>query len=155
MGTNFYSVLINGVVARDGQILISRRSLEEEHEPGRWTIPGGKVEDLPGNDLEIGIIERTLAKEIREEVGVEITSNIHLLTNNTFRHTKGHMVLALVFLCEYQSGTAQALEDTSDVAWISSSEIGNYDFSSCVHDYIAKGFAFLPFMHKPKKSKQN
>ena len=38
-----YSVLVNAVIEKDGKILLSQRSLEEAHEPGKWTIPGGKV----------------------------------------------------------------------------------------------------------------
>ncbi len=41
-----FQILVNGVVFKDGQVLISQRSWEEEFMPGRWTIPGGKVEHL-------------------------------------------------------------------------------------------------------------
>ena len=143
-----YSVIVNAVIAKDGKILISQRSLEEKHQPGSWTIPGGKIENYEGKDEIFDIVEFTLAKEIREEVGVEISSKVSLLANNTFRHTKGHLVLALEFLCEYKSGKATPLEDTAAVAWISPAELNNYKFAPNVKEYLAKGFALLPYFHK-------
>jgi len=151
----FYSVLVNAVIAKEGKILISQRSLDEGHEGGSWTIPGGKIENYNNEDEIFNIIEQTLIKEIQEEVGIEISSNIRLIANNTFRHTKGYITLALVFLCEYKSGEAKALEDTSNVAWITPKELNDYRFPPNVKDYIAKGFALLPYMHKFKSSKKN
>lgn len=150
MGNMFYSVLINAVIAREGKILISRRSLKEHHQPGSWSIPGGKVEN--SKDEEFDIVERTLRKEIKEEVGIEINDNIRLIANNTFKHTKGHITLTLVFLCEYRSGEAKAFKDTIDIAWIGSNEIDEYNYPDNFRDYIAKGFALLPFIRrKPNK----
>ena len=34
---------------RDGKFLILQRSYEEEHMPGKWTVPGGKVEHTAGD----------------------------------------------------------------------------------------------------------
>ena len=147
-----YSVLVNGVIAKAGKILISRRSFQEKHQPGSWTIPGGKVENGPDSDEVFNIVEKTLVKEIREEVGIEISTNIRLIANNTFRHSEGHIVLALVFLCEFKSGNAQALEDTIDTVWITPQQLNEYEFAPNVRDYIAKGFALLPFMAKYKKN---
>ena len=75
-------ILVNAVVEKDGKILVSQRSWKETHEPGKWTIPGGKVEKTSGDVW--NIIEETLKKEVMEETGVEITDNAQLLTNNTF-----------------------------------------------------------------------
>ena len=41
---NSFNILVNGVVFDGERVLISQRSWEEEHMPGRWTIPGGKVD---------------------------------------------------------------------------------------------------------------
>lgn len=143
-----YGILINAVIARDGKILISKRSMAEAHEPGKWTIPGGKVENYNRQDEIFNIIETTLTKEISEEVGISISSNTKLIANNTFKHSLGHIVLVMVFLCEYQSGDARALDDTSEVAWINSTELSNYDFAPNVKDYLARGFALLPFLKR-------
>jgi len=117
-------ILVNAVVEKDGKILVSQRSLEETHEPGKWTIPGGKVERTAGDVW--NIIEETLNKEVMEETGVEITSDAQLLTNNTFIRSTGQHVVALIFLCQWKSGEAKPLEDTTDAKWISEEELKKY-----------------------------
>jgi len=42
-------ILVNAVVEKGGRILISQRSFKETHQPGSWTIPGGKVERTEGD----------------------------------------------------------------------------------------------------------
>lgn len=39
-----YSVLVNVAVEKDGRILLIKRGMNEKHEPGKWCIPGGKLE---------------------------------------------------------------------------------------------------------------
>ena len=60
-------VLVNALVEKRGKILVSQRSLEETHEPGKWTIPGGKVERTKGNAW--SILEKTLAAEVFKKRG--------------------------------------------------------------------------------------
>lgn len=134
-------VLVNAVVEKDGKILVSQRSLEETHDPGKWTIPGGKVERTEGNVW--NVIEMTLFDEVREETGIEIEEDVQLITNNTFIRSTGQHVIAIMFLCHWKSGEARALEDTSDVKWITKEEIGEFDFSPNVDKYIFKGFELL------------
>lgn len=150
--TNFYSVLVNAVIIKDGQILISQRSMQEKHQPGAWTIPGGKIENYDDKEEIFGIVEKTLEKEVREEVGIEISKNVHLIMNNTFRHSKGHMVLALIFMCEYLGGKAAPLEDTSNVAWINSTQINDYQFAPNVKEYLAKGFSLIPYLARKRSN---
>lgn len=134
-------VLVNAVVEKDGKILVSQRSLKETHDPGKWTIPGGKVEKTEGNVW--NIIEKTLSDEVREETGIEIEDDVQLIANNTFIRSTGQHVVALMFLCHWKSGEAKPLEDTSDVKWISKDEIGEFDFSPNVDKYLLKGFELL------------
>jgi len=133
-----HSIIVNAVIEKDGKILISQRSFEEKHEPGKWTIPGGKVEVTKGDVFHI--LEKTLAQEVEEEVGIKISANVELLTNNTFIRSDGTHVVALMFLCHYESGEAKPLEDTLDVRWIAENELSNYDFSPNVQGYIKLAF---------------
>ncbi len=140
--TNTYSVIVNVLVEKNGRILISQRSFEEEHEPGKWTIPGGKVENT--DEVEFEILQKTIVKEVQEEVGVKIDKNkCILIQNNTFRRSNGQMVLALVFLSKWLSGTARPLEDTNDVKWVVKEDINNYEFPPNVKDYILEGFKYI------------
>jgi ADP-ribose pyrophosphatase YjhB (NUDIX family) len=133
-------ILVNAVVEKNGKILVSQRSFEETHQPGSWTIPGGKVEKTAGNVW--NVIEKTLKAEVMEETGVEIADNARLITNNTFIRSTGQHVVALIFLCHWKSREARPLEDTIDVKWINEEELKNMEFAPNVKTYIQKGFDF-------------
>ena len=59
------TVVVAAAIARDGRYLVARRTRPADV-AGLWEFPGGKVE--PGETE-----EQALAREIREELGVEIT----------------------------------------------------------------------------------
>jgi ADP-ribose pyrophosphatase YjhB (NUDIX family) len=136
-----YSIIVNALVEKAGRILISQRSFSETHEPGKWTIPGGKVEQTEGDIF--NIIEKTCAREVEEETGVQIKENIQLVTNNTFIRSNGQHVIALICLCHWHFGEAKALEDTINVKWISALDIDFYDFAPNVKSYLQKGFELI------------
>ncbi len=136
-----HHVIVNAVVEKEGKILVSQRSFEEAHEPGKWTIPGGKVDRTEGNVW--NILEQTCSREVMEETGVEITDQIELLANNTFIHSSGKHAIALVFLCHWKAGKATALEDTIAIKWITEEELDSLEFAPNVKIYISRGFEYL------------
>ena len=134
-------VLVNGIVVKGNKILISKRAEHEPHQPGKWTIPGGKVERTQGNIF--NVFEDTLTREVEEETGVKIKPEVTLLTNNTFIRSTGQHVIALTFLSYWESGEAVHLEDTSAVEWIGGSELGDFEFAPNVDLYIKMGFDYI------------
>ena len=58
-------IVVAAIIRRSAEILITRR-FDHVHLPGLWEFPGGKVE--PDESL-----EAALQREIREELGVEIS----------------------------------------------------------------------------------
>lgn len=133
-----HSVIVNGVVFNGDKVLVSQRSMEEAHEPGKWTIPGGKIDRTEGDVF--NIIEKTLAREIKEETGVEIEDEVKLVTNNTFIRSDGQHVIAMVFKCKYKSGEPKSLEDTVDCKWATLEEVKKMEFPPNVQGYILKAF---------------
>lgn len=133
-----HSVIVNAVIFDGDKVLVSQRSFEEAHEPGKWTIPGGKIDRTEGDVF--NIIEDTLAREVMEETGVEIEKEAQMITNNTFIRSNGQHVIATVFKCKYKSGEAKALEDTIDCKWATKDEVEKMEFSPNVKNYILKGF---------------
>ncbi len=134
-----YSVIVNSIIINgEGKVLIAQRSLEEGHEGGKWSIPGGKVESIGEKH---SILLKNIKKEILEEVGIEISDDIVLVHDNTFTRSNGDDVLALVFVCKYKSGEAKPLEDTVNVKWIAKEEINDYEFPPNVKEYVLKGFS--------------
>jgi 8-oxo-dGTP diphosphatase len=133
-----HSIITNALIVKDNKILISQRALNEKHDPGKWTIPGGKVEQTEGNVC--NILEKTLKREVKEEVDIIIDDNVKLVSNNTFIRTGGQHVIALIFVCYWVSGIAKPCEDTEDVAWITEEDLESYEFSPNVEEYIKQGF---------------
>jgi ADP-ribose pyrophosphatase YjhB (NUDIX family) len=131
-------ILVNAVVFKGDKVLVSRRSLEEPHEPGKWTIPGGEVERT--DDVVFNIVEKTLKDEVMEETDVEIHDRVEMITNNSFIRSTGQNVVALVFRCEYKSGDPKPLEDTVDCKWASFEEVKKMEFAPNVKKYILKAF---------------
>jgi A/G-specific adenine glycosylase len=103
------------VVQRDGEFLIARRP-SEGLLGGMWEFPGGKQE--PGEDL-----EACLRREIKEEMGVDITI---LAPFGIYKHAYTHFRVTLhAFLCRLNAGEPRALE-ASQIAWVVSNDLANY-----------------------------
>jgi A/G-specific adenine glycosylase len=101
----------------EGRILIDRRR-QEGLLGGLWEFPGGKVE--LGETLE-ACIER----EIKEELGIEIGVDRHLITVD---HTYTHFRVTLeVYHCHHLSGEPQPIE-CDQVRWVTLEEIDQYPF---------------------------
>lgn len=118
----FYIVLVKGWIEYRGKFLLAQRGMNEVHKPGAWSVPGGKVED----EKTAHVVENTLKKEIKEEVGLDITDDIELIYNNTFQRVDGAHVVNLTFLCHALSDAAQSLEDTAQVQWLTPEELKNF-----------------------------
>lgn len=131
---NTFQILVNAVVFKEDKVLVSQRSFEEEHMPGRWTIPGGKVDH--NDDDVFNVLQFTAKRETLEETGVEIADEMELVTNNSFTKANGQHVVAVIFKCRYKSGEARPLEDTIDCKWATIDEIKSIDFPPNVKEYI-------------------
>ena len=139
--SKLHSVIVNALVEKDGKILVSQRSMTEGHEPGKWTIPGGKIDKTEGDVF--NIVEKTCSREVEEETGVVICEKVDLVANNTFIRSNGQQVVALICLCGWKEGEAKALEDTADVKWITYEDIDSLEFAPNVKGYLLKGFELI------------
>jgi len=69
---NYPSVVAAVIQDKEGRILVSQRSLNSKLYPGKWQVPGGKVEKGE-NHLD------ALKREVKEETDLEIISINNLL----------------------------------------------------------------------------
>lgn len=113
-------VAVTAIVRKGNKYLLAKRSFNDPQQGGKWSFPGGKVDA----EIEEGIIEKTLKREIKEEVGIEIKDEVKLIYNNSFTRVSGHHVVMLVFMCDYESGEAQALEGQEEIRWVTMKELG-------------------------------
>lgn len=117
-----FIVNVEGAVFREGKWLIIERSSQEEHAGGTLSLVGGKV-DQEGHTTDI--LERTVKREIYEEVGVEVAERLEYVHSTSFVTDDGCHVVDVVFLCEYVSGDAHAKSphEVEAVYWLTLEEI--------------------------------
>jgi len=120
----FHIVLVKGWLKKENKFLLAKRADSEGHAAGWWSLPGGKIDDLDNTEY---VLQKTLAEEFIEEVGVEIEEEIELVYNNSFVRSDGTHVVGLTFLCHWKSGEAKPLEDTAEVKWMTLDELNNFE----------------------------
>jgi NADH pyrophosphatase NudC (nudix superfamily) len=120
---DFFMFVVNveGAIHRNGKWLLILRSEKEEHAGGLLSLVGGKCE-IEG--VSSDILERTLKREILEEVGSEV-ANLKYVNSSSFVTESGVNVIDIVFLCHHKSGEpyAKSREEVDDVIWMTTTEI--------------------------------
>ncbi|MFD1737174.1 NUDIX hydrolase [Bacillus salitolerans] len=117
-----FIVNVEGAIWNNDKWLIIERSKKEEHAGGLLSLVGGKV-DMEGNTSDI--LERTLRREIFEEVGVKVKDKLDYVHSTSFVTDKSEHVVDIVFLCELESGEAfpKSPEEVEHVLWLTSEEV--------------------------------
>jgi len=145
----FYFVA-NVVVCReeDGRCLILKRDEREKVHPGKYAVPGGKLEwkDLPLNnptrmngdviDFQ-NAVEDLLKREAFEEAGIEIENKLHYINSVAFVRPDGIPVVLVKFAAKYKSGDVVLEKGAfTDFAWVNEDEIYDYDCIEGIEDEI-------------------
>ncbi|MDP3646258.1 MAG: NUDIX domain-containing protein [bacterium] len=110
----------------DGFFLIIRRSAMDTNNPGKWEVPGGKVDQ--GQSL-VGAQER----EVMEETGL-LVRPVHELATFVSRQIttgryKDHLYFALFSITQLVGGPLQLSEEHSAYAWVTYDELFEYDLT--------------------------
>jgi len=138
-----HEIAITAIIVKDEKYLITRRSLNKRRFPGKWTVPGGKLEtkdyiDLPKETEHYwyNVLEKVLKREVKEETGLEI-KNITYLTSLATIHEDGSPSLVISCLAEHDSGEIILQEEENDKhAWVSLEEAKNYDLLDGIYDEL-------------------
>ncbi len=105
------------LIFRGGKLLITQRHAHS-HLGGLWEFPGGKREALE-------TFEQCLVREIREELGVEIS--VGALFEEISHAYPEKSVHLKFFVCRLLSGEPQPL-DCAAVKWVDRSELEAHEF---------------------------
>lgn len=106
-----------GLIWKGSELLIAQRPLNGML-GGLWEFPGGKQE--PGESL-----QECLAREIREELDIEIEVGAHLVSVD---HAYSHFSITLhAFKAQYVSGQPRAI-GCADWRWIAPQELDDFPF---------------------------
>lgn len=135
----FYFVA-NVVVYResDGRCLILKRHSREKVHPGKYCVPGGKLEwkdmdinnpkRINGNVLDYtDAVEDLLAREAFEEAGVKIGKKLEYINSVSFIRPDETPVVLVKFAAKYEGGDIKLEEGGfTDYAWVNAEEVKNY-----------------------------
>ncbi len=101
----------------DGRVLIAKRP-EGKQLAGLWEFPGGKVE--PGERPEAALI-----RELREELGIEVTEScLAPFVFASHAYESFHLLMPL-YLCRRWSGVVVAHEHAA-LAWVKPDKLPDY-----------------------------
>ena len=145
----FYFVA-NVVIFResDGRCLVLKRSEREKVHPGKYAMPGGKLEwkdmDLAhptrmnGDVIDFeNAVEDLVARETREEAGIEIEKKLYYINSVAFVRPDGIPVILVKFAVKHKSGGVTLNpHDFSDFAWVNEKEIENFDYIKGIDEEI-------------------
>ena len=110
------TVVVAAAIERDGRYLAARRTRPEDV-AGRWEFPGGKVD--PGESE-----EQALAREIREELGVEIAVGARIPGEWSLLDV---LVLHL-YVATLVEGEPTPLDHHDALRWVSPEEFDSVDW---------------------------
>ena len=120
MNIPLHVIRVEAWIRNGAKYLLVKRAGDDDQAPGDWEVPGGKIDPENGS----GIVEKTLRREVAEEVGIEI-DNLKYFFSRTFVRSSGHGVVVLSFLADYVSGDAKPLEGQQEVQWVTLDEAKN------------------------------
>jgi len=147
----FYFVA-NVVVFResDKRCLIIKRDEREKAHPGKYAVPGGKLEwanlDLTkptrmnGEVIDFeNAVEDLLKREVFEEAGIELQDNLTYINNVAFVRPDGIPVVLVKFAAKYKSGDVKLEKGGfTDFAWVNQEEVKKYDCIKGIPEEIAR-----------------
>jgi 8-oxo-dGTP diphosphatase len=119
--------VVAGVVTHGGKILIGQRKRNDWHGL-KWEFPGGKIE--PGEAP-----EQALARELREELGIEAIVG-DLLQRYQFSYNERPPV-ELIFYSVTQFNGVPVNYEFEQILWEAPHRLPDYDFLDGDKDFIA------------------
>jgi len=133
------------VVNSQNEFLIVKRANWEKAFPGKWTVPGGKLEvldySLKRKDTSehwYNVIEDLLRKEINEEVGLEI-KNIGYVTSMIYIRSDGIPCLIISLYAEpsnLKEDRINLCNALTDFSWVTIEEAKNYDLIEGIYQEL-------------------
>lgn len=128
-----HRVVSTAIIQKDGRYLLVKRSLDKKVFPGRWSLPGGGLEiddyiSAPKTtaDAWYFVVENSLRREIKEEVGLE-AGELKYLLSLAFIGSNSVPIVVLSYYCNWKSGEVKLNEENAAHRWVTFEEAKNYD----------------------------
>jgi len=135
-------VVVTGILVKEGKFLIAKRADWEKAFPGRWTVPGGKLEVLDYALREkdtphhwYNVFEDILKREIKEEVNLEI-ENIGYVTSMVYIRPDNIPCIIVSLSANPKSSDIKLCNALTEYAWVSLEEAKNYDLIEGLYEEL-------------------
>ncbi len=111
----------------NGKILILKRSTDSKTNPGKWELPGGKVDQGESFD-------QALIREVFEETGLKIfvehfvgasEQNLHVIR-----------AIHIIMSGRIMEGELKLSEEHEGYAWVFFEELADYELADWLNDYF-------------------
>jgi 8-oxo-dGTP diphosphatase len=142
MNEKKHFIVATGIVVKDNKYLIVKRADWEKAFPGRWTVPGGKLEPedylsrkKDADELWYNVIEDLVRREVKEEVNLEIT-NLDYLTSMTYIRPDGFPSLIISMFGDYSNGDIKLCNALTEHAWVSLEEAKKFDLIDGIYEEL-------------------
>jgi len=137
-----YVVVTGILINKEGKFLITKRAEGEKAFPGRWTVPGGKLEvlDYALRDKDTfhhwyNIFENLLKREVMEEVKLEI-KNIDYVTSMVYIRPDKIPCLIISLFADCITENVSLCSALTDYAWVNLEEAKGYDLIEGIYDEL-------------------
>ena len=138
-----HRIAVTAIIHKDGKYLITKRSPHKKSFPNKWTVPGGgmEVDDYMNTPVSTKAgqwyyaIEKTLRREVKEEVNLEISKPKYLL-DLTFITSDGTPSIVLSYYAEYISGEVILDKDSTEYKWVTAEEAKKIDLIDGIAEEI-------------------
>ncbi|MFH0929356.1 MAG: NUDIX domain-containing protein [Candidatus Aenigmatarchaeota archaeon] len=135
-------IAVTGIIVNDGKFLIVKRAATEKAFPNKWTVPGGKLvmndyanEPKDTTQHWYNIFEKTLKREVLEEVGLEI-KNIRYLTSMVFVREDGIPTVIVSLFADYCGEEIKLCPDLTEYAWVTLEEAKSYELIEGIYEEL-------------------
>ena len=136
-------IVVTGILVKDNRYLIVRRAEWEKAFPGRWTVPGGKMEVLDYALREkdtphhwYNVFEDLLKKEVKEETGLEI-ENIGYVTSMVYIRPDNIPCVIVSLFADTNEGEVKLCPALTEYKWVGIEEAKGYDLIEGIYDELA------------------
>ena len=138
-------ISITCIIRKNNKYLICKRSEKEKLFPGKWCVPGGKLEQsdfisIP-QDVEgywLGLLEKTAIKEVKEETNLEI-KNIGYVSNLAIIRPNGYSTIIISLKADHAKGEVKlAKDELTDHVWVTLEEAKEYDLLTNLYEQMEK-----------------
>ena len=116
------------IIKKDNAIFATQRGYGDFKD--YWEFPGGKIE--PGESP-----EEALARELREELGIEV--DVGRIRDAVFYRYPDRDVLVLFYGCRIRAGEPRAL-DCNAIEWALPERLSGYDFAGADLAYVRRNY---------------